>query len=74
MKRIGQVLVRVARDRRGKFRSLVLPRSKRYERELRQDICLMYLTGVSTRTLSLILERLLGRKISAGEVSQVSKE
>gem|GEM_PF-4375058 len=43
-------------------------------RELRQDICLLYLTGVSTRTLSLISARLLGRKVSAGEVSRVSKE
>jgi len=74
LKRLGQVLVKVAPDRRGKFRSLVLPRSKRYEQELRQDICLMYLTGISTATLSLISEKLLGRKISAGEVSRVSKE
>jgi len=74
LKRIGEVLVRIARDRQGKFRSRVLPRSKRYERELRQDICLLYLTGVSTRSLSLISAKLLGRKVSAGEVSRVSKE
>jgi len=74
LKRIGEVLVRVARDRRGQFRRCVLPRSKRYERELRQDICLLYLTGVSPRSLSLISAKLLGRKVSAGEVSRVSKE
>jgi putative transposase len=64
----------MARDRKGKFSSQVLPRSKRYEDELRQDICVMYLTGISTRTLSMISERLLGRKISAGEVSRASKQ
>jgi len=74
LKRIGQVLIRMARDRKGKFRSQILPRSKRYEDELRQDICVMYLTGVSTRTLSMISEKLLGRKVSAGEVSRVSRE
>jgi len=74
LKRIGEVLVRMARDRKGKFRSQVLPRSKRYEQELRQDICVMYLTGISTRTLSMISKKLLGRKISAGEVSRVSRE
>ncbi len=74
LKRIGQVLVQMARDRKGKFHSQVLPRSKRYEDELRQDICVMYLTGISTRTLSMISERLLGRKISAGEVSRVTKQ
>ena len=74
LKKIGEVLIRVARDRLGEFRPRVLPRSKRYEEELRQDICVMYLTGISTRTLSMISEKLLGRKISAGEVSRVSKE
>lgn len=74
LKGIGEVLVRMARDRKGKFSSQVLPRSKRYEDELRQDICVMYLTGISTRTLSMISERLLGRKISAGEVSRASKQ
>lgn len=74
LKRIGEVLVRMARDRKGKFHSQVLPRSKRYEEELRQDICVMYLTGISTRTLSMISKKLLGRKISAGEVSRVSRE
>jgi putative transposase len=74
LKGIGEVLVRMARDRKGKFQSQVLPKSKRYEDELRQDICVMYLTGISTRTLSMISEKLLGRKISAGEVSRVSKQ
>jgi len=74
LKRIGEVLVRMARDRKGKFCSQVLPRSKRYEEELRQDICVMYLTGISTRTLSMISEKLLGWKISAGEVSRVSRQ
>jgi putative transposase len=34
----------------------------------------MFLAGVSTRTLSLISERLIGRRISAGEVSKVSSQ
>jgi putative transposase len=33
----------------------------------------MFLSGISTRTLSLISERLIGRKISSGEISKVSK-
>lgn len=74
LKRIGEVLVGMARDRKGKFCSKILPRSKRYEDELRQDVCVMDLRGISTRTLSMISERLLGRKISAGEVSLVSKQ
>jgi len=74
MKRFGEVAIEVPRDRKGEFRSEVLPLSKRYEDELRKDVCLMYLTGVSTRTLSMISKQLLGRKVSAGEVSRANKE
>jgi len=74
MKRFGEVAIEVPRDRDGEFRSEVLPRSKRYENELRKDVCLMYLTGISTRTLSMLSKQLLGRKISAGEVSRANGE
>jgi putative transposase len=72
LKGIGEVGVKVPRDRKGEFRTEVLPRSKQYEEAIREDMSVMFLAGVSTRTLSLISERLLGRKISAGEVSKVS--
>lgn len=74
LKGIGEIEVRVPRDRNGKYQSQVIPRSKRYEDELRQDVAVMFLSGVSTRTLSMISQRLIGHKISAGEVSRCSRE
>jgi putative transposase len=74
LKGIGEVGVKVPRDRKGEFKTEVLPRSKQYEDTLREDMSVMFLAGVSTRTLSLISERLLGRKISAGEVSKAAKQ
>lgn len=74
LKGIGEVDIQVPRDRRGNFRTRVIPKSKRYEDALRQDLCLMFLTGISTRSLSMISKKLIGRKISAGEVSNVNKE
>jgi len=74
LKGIGAVQVEVPRDRRGEFETQVLPRSKRYENELRQDLSFMFLTGISTRTLSMISTRLIGRKISPTEVSNANKE
>ena len=74
LKGIGEVQVEVPRDRKGEFKTEVIPRSKRYERELRQDLSMMFLTGVSTRTLSMMSERLIGRKISPSEVSNANKE
>ena len=74
LKGIGSVALSVPRDRKGTFRSLVIPRSKRMEEELRKDICLMFLTGISTRTLSMISSQLIGRKISHSQVSLLSRE
>jgi putative transposase len=74
LKGIGEVDIQVPRDRKGQFNTQVIPRSTQYEDSLREDISVMFLAGVSTRTLSLMSERLIGRRISAGEVSKVSKE
>jgi len=74
LKGIGEVGVKVPRDRDGDFKTQVIPRSKQYESELRQDLSMMFLTGVSTRTLSMMSKRLIGRNISPSEVSNANKE
>jgi putative transposase len=74
LKGIGEVPVQVPRDRRGEYQTMVIPKSKQYEDELRQDIAVMFLSGVSTRALSMISQRLIGHKISSGEVSRCSRE
>jgi putative transposase len=74
LKGIGPVEVEVPRDRKGRFKTQIIARSKRYEEDLRQDLCLMFLSGVSTRSLSMISSRLIGRKLSPTEVSSANKE
>jgi len=74
LKGIGGVEVKVPRDRQGEFRTEVIPRSKQYEDVLREDLATMFLGGMSSRTLALMSERLMGRKISASEVSKASQE
>lgn len=74
LKGIGQVGVKVPRDRSGEFATQVIPRSKQYEDALREDLCTMFLAGVSTRTLAMMSERLIGRKISPMQVSKASRE
>ena len=73
LKGIGKVTVDVPRDRKGEFKTQVIPRSKQYEDAIRQDLSLMFLTGISTRTLSIISKRLIGSSISATEVSNSGK-
>jgi len=74
VKGIGEVSVKVPRDRNGEYETQVLPRSKQYEDEIRRDLCVLFLGGVSTRTLSAMSSRLIGRKISHTEISQANKE
>ena len=74
IKGIGDMEVKVPRDRDGDFKTEVIPKSKRYEERITEDIASMYLAGISTRTLSLLSKRLIGRSISHEEVSNASKE
>ncbi len=74
IKGIGDVEVRVPRDRDGDFQTQVLPRNKQYDERIVEDIAAMYLTGISTRTLSLLSRRLIGRSLSPTEVSNASTE
>jgi putative transposase len=74
IKGIGEVSVKVPRDRNGEYETRVIPRSKQYESEIGRDLCAMFLGGVSTRTLAVMSSRLIGRKISHTEISQANKE
>ena len=74
LKCIGEVGAKVPRDRYGNFKTQVIPRSERSESELRQDLNMTFLTEASTRWLSMMSERLIGRKISPTELSNANKE
>jgi putative transposase len=74
IKGIGEVELRIPKDRDGEFKTQVIPRSQQYEDAITEDLSLMYLTGVSTRRLSLISRCLIGRNISHQEVSKANKE
>lgn len=73
-KDIGELKIKVPRDRKGEFNSRVIQKYDRYEKTIETDICLMFLSGLSTRGIELVSKTLLGRKISRSEVSKVNKE
>lgn len=74
IKGIGDVTVSIPRDRDGDFKTKVIPGCQRYDERITEDLAAMYLTGISTRTLSLLSKRLIGRSISPAEVSNASFE
>jgi len=72
--RVGRLNLRVLRDRDGNFRTELFKRYQRSEKALILTMSEMYIQGVSTRKVSQIVEKLCGVEISAGQVSQLSKE
>jgi len=74
IKNIGDLSIRVPRDRLGEFKTNVLPKYDRIDPAIKSDAVLMYFLGMSTRSLSLISTRLFGRKISHSLLSQHSAE
>ena len=74
LKGVGEVGVKAPRDREGEFKTQVLPRGKRYEDAIKEELCMMFLAGVSTRSLSMLSKKLVGRKLSATEVSEANTQ
>jgi putative transposase len=74
LKGIGEVAVRIPRDRKNRFQTTVLPQRKQFEEAVAKDLSVMFLMGMSTRSLSMISNHLLGRKISPAEISNTTRE
>ena len=68
IKGVGEVTLKVPRDRKGTYESKIVPPSRRYDKAIERDIALLNLAGISTRTLALVSRRVLGVQISAQEV------
>jgi putative transposase len=70
IKGVGQVRVRVPRDRKGRFESAVVPHGRRYDEATERDLALLNLAGLSTRMLANVSASVLGIQVSAQEVSE----
>ena len=69
IKGVGTIQVRVPRDRRGKFKSNVVEPERHYDALIEEDLALLHLAGLSTRTLSQLSHKILGVRVSHSEVS-----
>jgi len=70
----GQVDLKVPRDRKSRFRTIVFQPYKRVSKNVEDSIVQMYLHGVSQRKVGEILDALTGVHVSAGFVSKVTKK
>ena len=74
LKGIGEIKIKIPGDRNGDFQTQVIPRSKQYEDAIRKDLSMMFLSGISTRTLSMMSSKLIGRKISHSQISKANDQ
>lgn len=74
VKNLGELSIKVPRDRLGEFKTNILPRYDRIDSQIKSDAVLMYFLGMSTRSLSLVSTRLFGRKISHSLLSEHAAE
>lgn len=72
--RVGTLELRVPRTRDGKFSPSLFERYQRNEKALLASILEMYISGVSTRKVSKIVEELCGKRVSKSFVSSLTKE
>ena len=74
VKGVGNLDVKVPRDRNGTFSTSILPRRRQFEDAVAQDLSVMFMAGISTRSLSMISKHLIGRRISHAEISNANRE
>lgn len=70
LKGIGCIRIRMPVDRRRKFASSIIPPREQIDPRLKEDMAILHLAGLSTRTLALISKRLLSVEVSSDTVSQ----
>src|SRR6266516_7298812 len=68
---LGEIELRVPRDRRGEFESAWLPERKGQDPELEAFLAEAFLAGLSTRDLARISEKHLGQKYDSKQVSRI---
>ena len=71
--RVGTLNLRVPRDRDGKFSTRLFERCQRSERALILALQEAYVTGVSTRKVSRITEKLCGTQFTKDQVSRMAQ-
>lgn len=68
---LGEVELRIPRDRQGEFESQWLPERKGQDAELEAFLAEAFLAGLSTRDLARISEKHLGQKYDSKQVSRI---
>jgi putative transposase len=70
LKGVGAIELRIPIDRRREFESEIVPKGERMDPRLKEDMAVLHLAGLSTRTLAMISKRILGVEVGRDQVSK----
>lgn len=68
VKGLGTLSIRLPQDRKGNYHSSIVPANEQIDPRLKQDMAVLYMAGISSRTLAMIGHRLLGLEVSHSTV------
>lgn len=70
LKGVGCIRLKMPQDRKSKFKSAIVPANEQIDPRLKEDMAVLHLAGLSTRTLAMISRRILGVEVSTHTVSE----
>ena len=70
LKGVGCLRIRMPQDRKSRFESEIMPRHEQVDPRIKEDMAILHLAGLSTRTLAMVSKRVLGVEVSTDTVSQ----
>ena len=69
---LGELEIKIPRDRNGEFEPIIVPKHSRYISNIEQQIINLYSMGTSTREISNYIEEMYGFSVSAEMVSNIT--
>ena len=70
LKGVGCLRIRMPVDRKREFQSAVVPPREQIDPRLKEDMAILHLAGLSTRTMAMVSKRVLGVEVSTDTVSE----
>lgn len=70
LKGVGCIRVRMPQDRKSQFKSQVIVPREQIDPRLKEDMAVLHLAGLSTRTMAMVSKRILGVEVSTDTVSE----
>jgi putative transposase len=73
LKGIGSIRIKMPVDRKYAFQSAIVPKHEIIDPRLKEDMAVLHLAGLSTRTLAMVSKRILGVEVGKDTVSKSLK-